>query len=131
MRFSKRNLIVREKNCCIQEVIDINSDIVCLYKNIVNRSEQSIIFNWSTLNSRVRNLIKRFYYHCLEYVNLTQFEQLFDYGKNYCFENCILKTLLSFQELFPTFPTRFEWRQSNEIRIIINILVSTYFDNTN
>ena len=119
-----KQLNLLAKNCWAQEVFDINSLITSLYDNVVN---QCIFDNWSIFNIRVRQLIKRFYHHCLDHVNLTDHKQLFNYGQHCCFEHCTLRTLLYFQVLFPVFPSRFEERASIDICKIIDCLVSTYF----
>ena len=120
----QRRLNLLAKSCWALEVFDINYLISSLYDSVIN---QCIFDNWSNFNIRVRQLIKRFYHHCLDHVTLTDHKQLFDYGQNYCFEHCTLRTLLYFQVLFPVFPSRFEEKASVDICKIIHCLVSTYF----
>ena len=123
MPILRRNLNIKATNCWTREVLNINSNIVCLYSDIV---KHGVGLNWSDLNTRTRHLMKTFYFHCLDYVTLEYLGQLFEYGKNYCFEHCTLQTLLLFQELFPTFPSRFEWQQCYDIIEIINLLLNNY-----
>ena len=119
-----KQLNLLAKTCWAQEVFDIYSLINSLYDSVIN---QCIFDNWSIFNIRVRQLIKKFYQHCLDHVNLTNHKQLFNYGQHYCFEHCTLRTLLYFQVLFPVFPSQLDEKASIDICKIIDCLVSTYF----
>ena len=71
------------------------------------------------LNGKIRKLVKLFYLHCLDYVSLTAFEQLFSYGEKYSFEDDSLRTILTFLKSFPVFPTRHEWLQNDRIQTLL------------
>ena len=124
MIIQEQNLKGRAKNCWAQEIHDINETIARLKGD--SAPWWGIAFNWSVLDSQAQKLIKKFYFHCLDYVILTDFGQLFDYGKNYYFENCSLQTLLNFLKFFPVFPSHYEWLQSVDIFKLVDHLVSIY-----
>ena len=91
----KRNLNGRAKACWIQGIRDIKATIAHVTKVLqacVNEGRWGLILYWSILNDKIRRLIKRFYFHCLDHVVLTSFSELINYGKNYYIENCLLET---------------------------------------
>ena len=75
--------------------------------------------NKVVLNGKIRKLIKQFYLHCLDYVVLATYEQLFNYGKNCCFEDDSLQSLLTFLKSMPAFPSRHEWLQNDRIQCLL------------
>ena len=78
-----------------------------------------IAANKVVLNGKIRKLIKQFYLHCLDYVVLATYEQLFNYGKNCCFEDDSLQSLLIFLKSMPAFPSHHEWLQNDRIQRLL------------
>ena len=124
MTNQRRSRESRAKECWIQEIRDINITITRL------EGERSgwwcVTPNWTALNRRIRKLVKRFYLHCLDYVVLTDFRQLVDYGEKLCFENCSIMALLEFLRFFPAFPSRHEWLQSVDLYKLVDKLIPTH-----
>ena len=107
----------RAMECWIQDIRVINLTITRLEGE--NAGWWGVAVNKVVLNGKIRKLIKLFYLHCLDYVSLASHQQLFNYGKNCCFEDDSLNKLLTFLESIPGFPSQHEWLQRDRIRLLL------------
>ena len=117
MTTSRRTRDNRAMEHWIQDIRVLNITITRLEGE--NSGWWGVVANKVVLNGKIRKLIKQFYLHCLDYVVLATYEQLFNYGKNCCFEDDSLQSLLIFLKSMPAFPSRHEWLQNDRIQRLL------------